>query len=174
MFFNKETFINTFNENIYQFFNFHDLLFKYLIDAEPMLNQKSFLTKSQINSLLLSKSTKYHKFNEFFAVRKSGKMFTYSNNIVPIAIYTLYQPASLVKLSKFKKELKPGYLVFRFHAYTIDDSSMDFSININSLEELNNFYKYSFEFLNIYTYMPSSEEFELFWKKYGVIDFDYN
>lgn len=174
MFFNKETFINTFNKNIYQLFNCHDLLFKYLIDSEPMLNQESFLTKSQINNLLMSKSIKYHRFNEFFAIRKSGKMFTYSSNIVPIAIYTLYQPASLVKLSKFKKELKQGSLIFKFHAYTRDDSSMDFLIKINSLEELNNFYKYSFEFLNIYTYMSSSEEFELFWKKYGVIDFDYN
>ena len=86
-------------------------------------------------------------------------MFTYNREIVPISLSTMY----------YTKQLQ-----FRFIAYTIDDNCMSFWKECRDYDELIKYYRLAFEFLNIYTEMPDTKEFEDFWNQYDVTDYDYN
>ena len=51
---------------------------------------------------------------------------------------------------------------------------MSFWKECRDYDELIKYYRLAFEFLNIYTEMPDTKEFEDFWYQYDVTDYDYN
>lgn len=152
--------LKQFNENMYKLFYIPAEFLNNLYDAEPVFNKyKIFKNKQAVNNLINQDKIKAARFNEFFAIRKAGEMFTYNREIVPISLSTMY----------YTKQLQ-----FRFIAYTIDDNCMSFWKECRDYDELIKYYRLAFEFLNIYTEMPDTKEFEDFWNQYDVTDYDYN
>lgn len=152
--------IKQFNEDLYKLFYIPAEYLNDLYDAEPVFNYNSVIkNRNQIENIF--KTKKYCQFNEFIAVRKSGKMFTYEKEIVPIHFYSIYRG----EINK---------LYFRFIAYTIDDSCSSFWKQCKDYDELIKYYKSAFQFLYEYTEMPDSKGFEDFWDKHGVEEYDYN
>jgi hypothetical protein len=93
------------------------------------------------------------------AIKLAGEMFTYGRPFVPIEVY-------------FRSWGEKSIL--RFYAYTIDDTSMNFNIDVKDELEYLDKLKIVKNKLKTFDSMPDKKEFERFWEEIGAYDFDYN
>lgn len=137
-----------FENNIYELFKYSTTYIGDLFYEEPIKFGTHFDTLKDAINYANTKDC-YVLFNNYCAVRLAGDMFTYDRPIVPIkfGVYTGYNNS----------------ITFKFKAYTIDNSFMSFSINVNSELDYEHLYKTSFNFLNKFIDMPSKNDFEIWW-----------
>jgi len=140
---------------------------EWLFDVEPYSNElvRNLLLDNYNDGKKKSQQVENWKIgieNEFYAVRKSGEMFTYGNPIVPISFYTIIN--------------KDGSKSVRYIGKTIDDSSQSFWIseNTDTKEGIEKIYKDIFEFLYNNKEMLSELDFQEYWEDKGVHDFYFN
>jgi hypothetical protein len=138
---------NIFENNFYELFKYSSQYLGDLLDAEPVKFDIQFNTIKDALAYANEKEC-FILFNNYCAVRLAGNMFTYDIPIVPIkfGMYTSFN----------------NTVVFKFKAYTVDDSFMSFSINLCQ-EEVEHLYTTAFNFLNKFTNMPNKNDFEIWW-----------
>lgn len=126
-------------------------------------------TLTDVKDILKECGTKYKRFNEYFTIRGDGKMFTYCRPIVPVSVSTVYSAPHKVSGKEY-----PAYFSVCCNFLTIDDAAFYLRFNFETPTEYMNIINSLNEFLEQYTYMPDSLEFENYWKDFPNVTVDFN
>ena len=161
----KEELSNIFKNDFYSLFQIPkeqlDWTFSYpLIPIGTLIDSKEILKEN---------GKKYKRFNEYFTFRGEGQMFTYSKSIVPISVTSIFVPEQ-----KCNGKTTQSYFCINVNFLTIDDAAYYLRFNFENADEYKSVINAINEFLEKYTYMPDSLEFENYWKDYPECTIDFN
>lgn len=161
----KEQFIEIMNKRMYDLFDIPKEQFSNLFSYGLIPNREL----TDIEEIIEFESKKYHRWNEYSAIRLAGKMFTYGRDIVPISVTTVYSPKGTVMGKRYEE-----FRCVCCNFLTIDDAAFYIRINFDTADEYRNIINKINDFLETYTEMPDSLEFENYWKDYPKCTVDFN
>lgn len=161
----KEELSNIFKNDFYSLFQIpkeqFDWTFSYpLIPLGTLIDPKEILKEN---------GKKYKRFNEYFTIRGEGQMFTYFKPIVPVSVMAVFVPEQ-----KCNGKTTQSYFCISVNFLTIDDAAYYLTFNFETVEEYKAIIDSINEFLEQYTFMPDSLEFENYWKDFPKVTVDFN